>query len=773
MSFSTSSTRLDSTPVVVIPHEDESSGADNGDSENMRGAAAWNERMPASPADDLSGGAELRFCAYLDIWHRCSARIQTLMRQAHTKVVESVMRKVEETYKPIKFSLPYPQIPIMLLVGDSNSADLVFDSVVRQFQESEVLEDAVRDSDTPSTAEQLPIARLSSKDFVNLPSALRALISGFVAAQATVTKKRPNGTTLANTDIEVLGAWYNSLELDYLPEDKRRLVVYIPNVESCNSSVLQDFFHICSSRIPRLPLVFILTTSTSSQIMRSLVTLEVLSSMEIHDFQLEGGRRLFDELILGLFLLPKFDPGFQLTSSLIEHLYDSFAYQEHSIDSFCTAFQMILAKHFSSPTSVFLVPDLAPFVLERMKLPESALFREKIHGMVRHAINQYPLAEATVQILKRMKTSRDSHGPMNSLQDDWVLEYISLARDAFQCRMNRWKFSIRVLRILLRAAGVRLAKIPAPDVIRAVMQGTVFTNEVSHIQHRMKRATLDWLEKIKSRLTSVCRKVDHPAHLGELHTIAQNWDRWFNETVAIMSANQSAKQVPDTPFQFSNLLVVPPEVSTLSLKMATSIEHYFRNQFHPLTDVPLHQLWHVESDLSPMEYLNPSIQQSLVRTLAPTNASNDLFEVTPAVISLANLAYRDQPDTSVIFRRYLESGKMVNIYDWFESYVQAMEGEPRPKEGKDDVHTNDGLGDSAMHEATHRSVAGLDESASRKEGTDNVTPTDALSQGSPQWKRELQARFLHSLHELDLLGLVKATGRKRDHLARTLFAPPR
>lgn len=41
-----------------------------------------------------------------------------------------------------------------------------------------------------------------------------------------------------------------------------------------------------------------------------------------------------------------------------------------------------------------------------------------------------------------------------------------------------------------------------------------------------------------------------------------------------------------------------------------------------------------------------------------------------------------------------------------------------------------------------------------------------------EWRRQIQARFLRGVHELDWNGLLRSTGRKRDHVGRTLFDPP-
>lgn len=40
------------------------------------------------------------------------------------------------------------------------------------------------------------------------------------------------------------------------------------------------------------------------------------------------------------------------------------------------------------------------------------------------------------------------------------------------------------------------------------------------------------------------------------------------------------------------------------------------------------------------------------------------------------------------------------------------------------------------------------------------------------WDMEVAARFIRGVQELDLLGFVKHTGRKADHVHKTVYEPP-
>lgn len=102
------------------------------------------------------------------------------------------------------------------------------------------------------------------------------------------------------------------------------------------------------------------------------------------------------------------------------------------------------------------------------------------------------------------------------------------------------------------------------------------------------------------------------------------------------------------------------------------------------------------------------------------------------------------PDTAVLLRRYLDSGRTINAYDWFESFAQAMHAErDRREENKMEV-----------------------------DAEEEADGDDGKGDGDDVWRKELQARFLRALHELDWNGLLRGTGRKRDHVARALWDPP-
>lgn len=148
--------------------------------------------------------------------------------------------------------------------------------------------------------------------------------------------------------------------------------------------------------------------------------------------------------------------------------------------------------------------------------------------------------------------------------------------------------------------------------------------------------------------------------------------------------------------------------------------------------------------------MNPSVRASilagLLRPYDFVDSDGDDKEER-AVHSLSEL-----PDTSILFRRYLDSGKMINVYDWFESFQLELETQRKRLRKKLELEAS---------------------KASPKKGRKAKEPAhDDLGDDEDieeKWKIEVQARFIRALQELDYLGFIKHTGRKADHVQRTVY----
>ena len=120
----------------------------------------------------------------------------------------------------------------------------------------------------------------------------------------------------------------------------------------------------------------------------------------------------------------------------------------------------------------------------------------------------------------------------------------------------------------------------------------------------------------------------------------------------------------------------------------------------------------------------------------------------------------EMPDTSILFRRYLDAGRMVNVYDWYEAFAMALETQRRRLKAS----LAEGDADRISQEGeTKTNGKGKGRAPMEEPEEDEDEDTEE------KWKMHVQARFMRALHELDYLGFVKHTGRKADHIVRTVY----
>ena len=134
--------------------------------------------------------------------------------------------------------------------------------------------------------------------------------------------------------------------------------------------------------------------------------------------------------------------------------------------------------------------------------------------------------------------------------------------------------------------------------------------------------------------------------------------------------------------------------------------------------------------------LNPAPRATIVSALLQPHTFLPPTQDDPRVTQ--RVPIWELPDASILFRRYLEAGRMINVYDWYESFSQVIESQRSHLAPSADGGENGAQGDEDEEE----------------------------------WKMHVQARFMRALHTLDFVGLVKHTGRKAEHVMRTVYDVP-
>ncbi|KAL1661037.1 origin recognition complex subunit 3 N-terminus-domain-containing protein [Schizophyllum commune] len=184
---------------------------------------------------------------------------------------------------------------------------------------------------------------------------------------------------------------------------------------------------------------------------------------------------------------------------------------------------------------------------------------------------------------------------------------------------------------------------------------------------------------------------------------------------------------------------------------AATIKRLLSRQLH---EVDLSRIWYSNEAPFPSELLNPDVRASVISALVqphaftedpPQTATDDEDDEEPLWML---------PDTAIMFARYLDSGRMINVYDWFEAFRAVLDAQ---REERAQAIADGKVADGAKGKSPRKS-----KKAKKKAAAD-----DGVDEES--WALEVQARFVRALHELDYMGFLKHTGRKADHVVKMSF----
>ncbi|KAF9088281.1 Origin recognition complex subunit 3 [Mortierella sp. AD031] len=114
--------------------------------------------------------------------------------------------------------------------------------------------------------------------------------------------------------------------------------------------------------------------------------------------------------------------------------------------------------------------------------------------------------------------------------------------------------------------------------------------------------------------------------------------------------------------------------------------------------------------------------------------------------SLADMVLPTQHDTCILYKLYVECGRMINMYDWFTAFGMILERGQQP----------DGSVESPTKKRTGK--GGHAGPKAKAKGNSNA--------GSKLDQKEVQARFISGVAELQFMGFIKSTSRKTDHVMR-------
>ncbi|KAJ3713642.1 origin recognition complex subunit 3 N-terminus-domain-containing protein [Lentinula raphanica] len=801
---------------------------------------------------DLPNGTALRWDAYKAAWNKCLGRIQALMHQLYAPIVADTVEKIELAYSPTNdgdppMVLPHAEIPTFAVANSGSDAYFISSIASRLHPVVHLY---------PSDCPNLTTAMKSiingflaaSKSASNLKSSAKTLAAydigvllAWFIAQKPNTKPRNLIVLLHDFEQFDPGVVQDMFHIcsQHVPTLPLILILSLSSPQSPLSP--QSYLHV---NYPRATLKLLRIQSvvvpTSPKILEDVVIDTFVNFSDTSDEV---------ELFLGPTLLEyvtEYATRFNHSVSALLNVLQ-LAYLKHFLTNPLTSLVHLMLRDqytdselqniLQDPTSVYfrnvLVQRLALSRIEHnansdLESSTPALIRalRSAHTQFRARSHAIRLAYSLLQGLHEFLVEKGYKG-LGSHWGSGTSTTSTLSSKYPQ--YSRLQNFINLLQLHTRT--------------RANPHSKQSEKDFAYSHTLVRKLKPDELRAYLNVLIATLEGV--PNGLEDIFTVGEDGDGGDDKSFDLPGAVRMLKgwraEVDGAHEAGSEDGDRAKQFKAINENLAEWMYDCLRILTQPIEDTPLWDIWYTGAEVFPSETINPSIRASiiagllrpeefaastevvadpqgsrgdsgkkngLIRTRSHTHTSErNLVEPGP---SLPNHQLNDSsdseetgedevplhtlPDTSILFHRYLESGKIINVYDWFESFhavlnVQRREAITRSAKERERDRIKGKGKEVSRNTSPEKKGKGTGKKSSRGKGkvkgtTDEGADADVNMDAQKELRKEqpdsnpdsdetqqilVQARFIRALHELDFLGLIKHTRRKPDHVLRTLF----
>ncbi|KAM0792317.1 hypothetical protein ACM66B_005002 [Microbotryomycetes sp. NB124-2] len=679
--------------------------------------------------DDPFSQDELWHELYTNAWTRANNRINLTLNSLHDAALDEIVDFVNSSDQSASSLLTALSgrvlLPTGLIVGASpSSAGLLFTALCRQLSES-ALEPASKRAGKQPEVPACLVSRLSARNCPNIKTALRVLNAGFINKStlkafddddgSNIAASSLKSATLPAEDLQNLLAWYTyRFRNQGFKGSAPRLVVLLEDLEGMQGHVLSALIETLAGYAGKLPLVFLIGVATSADAINQVIWRGVTSLMNISTFFVEPGIAAFNAVMRDLFVDTELP--LSIGAKAFDRLSQDFAVAHLSVDATISAVQYLYMYHYASSTVSSFSPEAEPSRLSD-DIADNLLQLDSVVSLACNEPLVTCLAQSPSHDLKQAQTlasearhswfrkRRVAFELLLALQRFWdkqqPMEKMLLAlHDGTSA-----EFVDEVCKMTLHSAST---KIPAlvQELVDEMEALDEFVEEQDPISHVLTDAVKQ-LEHIASR----------PKPSGRQNLI--------NRNVVGHEMISSGIKLDPVDVEFSNFVK----------EFADSLGRELKSSLKLATSVPLHECWLIQDASSIKHSFHPALLTSIQTSLSSLN---------PASTRSSNCdttGLLDPPlDIAIAYKMYCETGRIVNLADWYTAWEGSVWDEQSSKKRKRGDEDGDG-----------------DERAGGEDGDE-----DAVTQRK-------QARFIRAIGDLGFLGFLQPTARKAEHVTKTVF----
>ncbi|EAW48582.1 origin recognition complex subunit 3 [Homo sapiens] len=666
--------------------------------------------------------SKLRFETYQLIWQQMKSENERLQEELNKNLFDNLIEFLQKSHsgfqknsRDLGGQIKLREIPTAALVLGVNVTDhdLTFGS----------LTEALQNNVTPY------VVSLQAKDCPDMKHFLQKLISQLMDCCVDIKSKEEESVHVTQRkthySMDSLSSWYMTVTQKTDPKmlSKKRttssqwqsppVVVILKDMESFATKVLQDFIIISSQHLHEFPLILIFGIATSPIIIHRLLPHAVSSLLCIELFQSLSCKEHLTTVLDKLLLTTQFP--FKINEKVLQVLTNIFLYHDFSVQNFIKGLQLSLLEHFySQPLSVLCcnLPEakrrinfLSNNQCENIRrLPSFRRYVEKQASEKQVALltNERYLKEETQLLLENLHV--------------YHMNYFLVLRCLHKFTSSLPKYPL----------GRQIRELYCTCLEKNIWDSEEYASVLQLLRMLAKDELMTILEKCFKVFKSYCEN-----HLGstakrieEFLAQFQSLDETKEEEDASGSQPKGLQKTDLYHLQKSLLEMKELRRSKKQTKfevlrenVVNFIDCLVREYLLPPETQPLHEVVYFSAAHALREHLNAAPRIALHTAL-----NNPYYYLKNEALKseegcIPNIA----PDICIAYKLHLECSRLINLVDWSEAFATVV-------------------------------------TAAEK--------MDANSATSEEMNEIIHARFIRAVSELELLGFIKPTKQKTDHVAR-------
>nr|XP_027784003.1 origin recognition complex subunit 3 isoform X4 [Marmota flaviventris] len=539
-------------------------------------------------------------------------------------------------------------------------------------------------------------------------------------------KEKESIQKMTHCSMDSLSSWYMTVTQKTDPKisGKKRttsskwqsppVVLILKDMESFTTKILQDFIIISSQHLHEFPLILIFGIATSPIIIHRLLPHAVSSLLCIELFQSLPCKEHLTTVLDKLLLTAQFP--FKISEKVLQILTNIFLYHDFSIQNFVKGLQLSLLEHFySQPLSVLCcsLPEakrrinfLSANQCENIRrLPSFRRYVEKQVSEKQVALltNERFLKEETQSLLENLHV--------------YHTNYFLVLRCLHNFTSSLPKYPLgRQIRELYctclekniwdseeYASALQLLRMLAKDDLMTILQKCFKVFKSS--SEKQLGSTAKRIEEFLAQFQSLDDAKEEEDASGSQPKGLQKTDLYHLQKSLLEMKELRRTSKKQTRFE------------VLREKVVNFIDCLVREYLLPPETQPLHEVVYFSAAHTLREHLNAAPRIALHTAL-----NNPYFYIKNEALKseegcIPNIA----PDICIAYKLHLECSRLINLVDWSEAFATVV-------------------------------------TAAEKMESNSAT--------TEEMNEIIHARFIRAVSELELLGFIKPTKQKTDHVAR-------